>query len=62
MGDKSVCYTRTYRNGRGTLQDHLRRRGGGQLEEPDFRTSFLVSLKQSQRAAVTTANYLPTST
>jgi hypothetical protein len=59
MGDISVCYTRIYRNGRGTLQDHLRRRGEGQLEEPDYRTPFLVSLEQSRRAAVTTANHLP---
>jgi hypothetical protein len=28
-------YARTCRNGRGTLQDHLRRRGGGHLEKPD---------------------------
>jgi hypothetical protein len=62
MGDKNMCYTCAYRNGRGTLQDYLRRRGGGQLEEPDYRTSFLVSLKQSRKAAVITANHLPTST
>jgi hypothetical protein len=47
MRDKNVCYARTYRNGRGTLQDYLRRRGESQLEEPDYRTSFFVSLEQS---------------
>jgi hypothetical protein len=62
MGDKSVCYARTYHNGRGTLQDHLRRRGGGQLLKGTTTTSFLVSLKQSRKAAVTTANHLPTRT
>jgi hypothetical protein len=32
------------------------------LEKPDHRTSFLVSLKQSRRAAVITVNHLSTST
>jgi hypothetical protein len=37
-------YARTCRNGRGTLQDHLRRCGGGQLRETRP-PSFLVSLE-----------------
>jgi hypothetical protein len=52
-------YARTCRNGRGTLQDHLRRRGGGHLEKLNRRTFSLVSLEQSRKAAVTTADHLP---